>query len=168
MLMEIANTIILLIGLIILGWYQRSRTRVLQRYLTSQKSILDSLKVYIDIFDPQQLQAWVKSREETIEKQNDIEIERMRSFVRGLMKERLETGKWIERETSAATDLIIRLLFHAPPHVRKKCIAKTPNSMFKDAIRKVLDQMPEYRQVLPVEGMGSASHNAEMKRNELG
>ena len=93
MLMEIANTIILLIGLIILGWYQRSRTRVLQRHLTSQKNILNNLKVYLDIFDPQQLETWVKSRQETIEKQNDLEIERIQSFVRGLMKERLETGK---------------------------------------------------------------------------
>ncbi|MBW1794706.1 MAG: hypothetical protein JRJ38_09800 [Deltaproteobacteria bacterium] len=154
--MEIASTIILLIGLIILGWYQKGRIKILERDIASQKSILDSLKVYLDIFDPQQLQAWVKIRQETIEKQNDLEIERMRSWMEGLMQERFEGGKWIERETSAATDLMIRLLFYAPPHIRKKSIAKMPNSMFKDAVKKVLDRMPEYDQILAAGGIESA------------
>ncbi|MBW1675623.1 MAG: hypothetical protein JRJ79_03230 [Deltaproteobacteria bacterium] len=156
MVMEIASTIILLIGLIILGWYQKGRIKILERDIASQKSILDSLKVYLDIFDPQQLQAWVKIRQETIEKQNDLEIERMRSWMEGLMQERFEGGKWIERETSAATDLMIRLLFYAPPHIRKKSIAKMPNSMFKDAVKKVLDRMPEYDQILAAGGIESA------------
>ena len=154
--MEIANTIILLIGLIILGWHQNRRIRILERHLASQKSILDILKVYLDIFDPEQLQAWVKIREESVEQQNDLEVERMRSWMEGLMQERLEAGKWIERETSAAMDLMIRLLFYASPHIRKKSIAKMPNSMFKDAVKKVLDQMPEYEQILAVGGLGSA------------
>ncbi|MBW2329489.1 MAG: hypothetical protein JRF30_00800 [Deltaproteobacteria bacterium] len=128
----------------------------MERDIASQKSILDSLKVYLDIFDPQQLQAWVKIRQETIEKQNDLEIERMRSWMEGLMQERFEGGKWIERETSAATDLMIRLLFYAPPHIRKKSIAKMPNSMFKDAVKKVLDRMPEYDQILAAGGIESA------------
>jgi len=156
MVMEIASTIILLIGLIILGWYQKGRIKILEKDIASQKSILDSLKVYLDIFDPQQLQAWVKIRQETIEKQNDLEIERMRSWMEGLMQERFEGGKWIERETSAATDLMIRLLFYAPPHIRKKSIAKMPNSMFKDAVKKVLDRMPEYDQILAAGGIESA------------
>lgn len=157
--MEIANTIVLLIGIVILGWYQKGRIKTLESHLAAQKSILDSLKVYLDIFDPQQLQAWVKIREETIEKQDDVEIQRMRSWMEGLMQERFEAGKWIERETSAATDLMIRLLFHAPPHVRKKSITKMPNSMLKDAIKKILDRMPKDSQILPAAGIGSASPN---------
>jgi hypothetical protein len=140
-----------------LGWYQNGRTKALENHLTSQKSILDSLKVYLDIFDPQQLQAWVKIREKTIENQDDVEIQRMRSWMEGLMQERFEAGKWIERETSAATDLMIRLLFYAPPHVRKNSISKMPNSMLKDAIKKILDRMPKNSQVLPAERIGSAS-----------
>ncbi len=38
--MEIASTIILLIGLIILGWYQKGRIKILERDIASQKSIL--------------------------------------------------------------------------------------------------------------------------------
>jgi hypothetical protein len=155
--MEIANTIVLLIGIVILGWYQKGRIKTLESHLSAQKSILDSLKVYLDIFDPHQLQAWVKIREETIEKQDDVEIQRMRSWMEGLMQERFEAGKWIERETSAATDLMIRLLFHAPPHVRKKSISKMPNSMLKDAIKKVLDGMPKDSQILQAGWIGSAS-----------
>ncbi|MBW2018977.1 MAG: hypothetical protein JRI58_02285 [Deltaproteobacteria bacterium] len=158
--MEIANTIILVIGLIILGWYQKSRIKILEKHLASQKSILDILKIYLDIFDPQQLQAWVKIRQKTIEKQNDLEIDKMRAWMAGLMQERFETGKWVERETNAAMDLIIRLLFYAPPNVRKKSIAKMPNSMFKDVVKKILDRMPEYGEILAAGGIATASPNS--------
>ena len=156
MVVEIANTIILLMGLIILGWYQRGQIKLLETDLASHKSILDSLKVYLDIFDPEELHGWVKIRQETIEKQDDVEIERMRAWREALMQERFEGGKWIERETSAATDLMIRLLFYAPPHIRTKSIEKMPNSMFKDAFKKVLDRMPKYDQILAAGGIGSA------------
>ena len=141
--MEIAFSIILIAGLIISGWYQMGRIKILERHLASQKSLLDRIKVYLDIFDPQEIQAWLKIREETIENENEVEIKRMQSWMEQLMKERFETGKSTEREIHAATDLITRSLFYAPPHIRKKSIEKMPNSMLKDAVRKVLDQMPE-------------------------
>ncbi len=155
--MEIASTIILIIGIVILGWYQKGQIEVLKRHLASHKSILDSLKVYLDIFDPQQLHALAKIREETTEEHDDVEIQKMRAWMEGLMQERFEAGKWIERETGAATDLMIRLLFHASPHARQKSIEKMPNSMVKDAIKKVLDRMPGNSQILPAGGIGSAS-----------
>ena len=91
--MEIASTIILIIGIVILGWYQKGQIEVLKRHLASHKSILDSLKVYLDIFDPQQLHALAKIREETIEKHDDVEIQKMRAWMEGLMQERFEAGK---------------------------------------------------------------------------
>ena len=155
--MEIACTIIVLIALIILGWYQRGQMKLLETDLASHQRVLDCLKVYLDIFDPEQLQAWVKTRQETAEQQDDLEIERMRSWMEGLMQERFEGGKWIERETSAATDLMIRLLFYAPPHLRRKSVEKMPNSMFKDAFKKVLDRMPEHDQIFALGGIECAS-----------
>ena len=163
--MEIAGTIILLVGMIILGWYQRGQIKLLETDLASHQRILDYLKVYLDIFDPEHLQAWVRTRQETVEQQDDLEIERMRSWMEGMMQERFEGGKWIERETSAATDLMIRLLFYAPPHLRRKSIEKMPNSMFKDAFKKVLDRMPEHDQIFSAGGLQSAPPTSQVGKS---
>jgi len=145
--METGSAVIIVLGLVLLGWYQRSRIAALERDLASQKNVLDRLKVYFDIFDPEQLQRWVKNKEETTKMEDDSEIQELRSLMQGLVAERFETGKWVEREVIASTDLIIRLLFYASPSVREESLAKMPNSMFKDAVRMVVNRMPEYCQV---------------------
>jgi hypothetical protein len=97
----------------------------------------------------------VKNKEETTKREHDSEIQELRSLMQGLVAERIETGKWVEREVIASTDLIIRLLFYASPGVREESLAKMPNSMFKDAVRMVVNRMPEYCQVFTA-GQSSA------------
>jgi len=145
--MEIGIAVIIVLGLVLLGWYQRSLIVALGKDLASQKEVLDRFRVYFDIFDPEQLQRWVRNKEETTEREHDSEIQELRSLMQGLVAERFETGKWVEREVIASTDLIIRLLFYASPGVREESLAKMPNSMFKDAVRMVVNRMPEYCQV---------------------
>jgi hypothetical protein len=161
--MEIGSAVIIVLGLLILGWYQKSRIVALGKDLASQKEVLDRLKVYFDIFDPEQLQRWVKNKEETTKREHDSEIQELRSLMQGLVAERFETGKWVEREVIASTDLIIRLLFYASPRVREESMAKMPNSMFKDAVRMVVNRMPEYCQVLAAGQSSADEDQAETK-----
>ena len=154
--MEIAYTVILIAGLVILAFFQNSRIKALERRVGSQKEILDLLKTYLEIFDAKQLQAWIQCRQRTLEQKNDAEIEKMCSWMAGLMRERFEAGHWKEREITAATDLMIRLLFYAPTSVRETSIAKMPNSMYKDAVKKLLDRIPECDQFVPPAGAGLA------------
>ena len=160
--METGSAVIIVLGLVLLGWYQRSRIAALERDLASQKNVLDRLKVYFDIFDPEQLQRWMKNKEETTEREHDSEIQELRSLMQGLVAERFETGKWVEREVIASTDLI-RLLFYASPSVREESLAKMPNSMFKDAVRMVVDRMPEYCQVFAAAQSSPDEGQAETK-----
>ena len=160
--MELVYMVILIAGLITLAFYQNSRIKALERDLTSQKTILETLKVFLDLFDPQQLQGWIKCKQEGFEEENDREIQKMCVWMAGLMQERFEAGHWKEREITAATDLMIRLLFYAPQSVREMSFAKMPNSMYKDAVRKVLDKMPECDQFLPPGGGGlSPAHSSD-------
>ncbi len=159
--MEMVWTLGLVIGFIILGWHQKRQIAILEKKLASHKDVLDSLKDYLDIFDPQKLKSWLTCREETVEKQNEAEIEKLRSLMKGLVAERFETGKRVEREINAATDLMTRLLLYAPPHVREKCLEKMPNSMFKDAARMIVGRMPECGQILPVASKESTATDSE-------
>jgi hypothetical protein len=147
--MEIAYTVILIAGLVILAFFQNNRIKALERRVASQKEILDLLKTYLEIFDAKQLQGWIQCKQRTLEQQNDAEIEKMCSWMASLMQERFEAGHWKEREITAATDLMIRLLFYAPASVREMSIAKMPNSLYKDAVKKLLDRIPECDQFLP-------------------
>jgi hypothetical protein len=142
--MDIVNTIIVLIGFICLGWYHKSRIAALERDLASQKCTLDRLGVYCDIFDPQRLQVWITNREESGRRQDDLAVGELHSLMEGLVAERFEKGKRIEREISALTDLTTRLLFYAPPNLREEFLTRMPNSSFKDAVRMVVDRMPKH------------------------
>jgi hypothetical protein len=154
MAMELAYAVILIVGLILLAFHQNNRVKALEKHFEEQQKILDRLKVYLDMFDPQQVQAWMKCKQEAVEKEDGQEIERMCTWMAGIMQERFEAGHWKEREITAATDLIIRLLFYAPQSVREMSIARMPNSMYKDAVRKVMGRMPESDQFLPPKGLG--------------
>ncbi|MBW1896536.1 MAG: DUF4855 domain-containing protein [Deltaproteobacteria bacterium] len=152
--MELVYAVILIVGLILLGFHQNKKVKALEKHLEEQQKTLDRLKVYLDMFDPQQVQAWMKCKQDAIEEEGNQEIEKMCTWMAGIMQERFEAGHWKEREITAATDLIIRLLFHAPPSVRDMCIARMPNSMYRDAARKVVGRMPECDQFLPPTRLG--------------
>jgi hypothetical protein len=165
MAMELAYAVILIVGLILLAFHQNSRVKALEEHLEKQQHTLDKLKIYLDMFDPEQLKAWMKCKQDAINEEDEQEIERMCTWMAGIMQERFEAGRWKEREIAAATDLIIRLLFYAPPSVRERSIARMPNSMYKDAVRKVMARMPESDQLLPPTGLGlSTPPNDDEKR----
>jgi hypothetical protein len=67
--MEVINIIIACIGLILLGWYQKYRIRLLQEELNSQKNILEKTKEFFVLFDLNKLKDYVQLREETISMQ---------------------------------------------------------------------------------------------------
>jgi hypothetical protein len=94
--MDIANTAIVLIGFVCLGWYQKRRISALERDLASQKCTLDRLGVYCDIFDPERLQVWITNREETRKKEEDMAIGELHSLMEGLVAERFEKGQRIK------------------------------------------------------------------------
>ena len=150
--MEMVGTVIIVIGFVFLAWYLKTRMATLERDLAAHKTVLNRLEAYCDIFDPEKLRGWVKNREETASRQQDTEIQKLQSLMEGLVVERFETGKRIDREIGAFTDLIVRLLFHAPPHIREETLAKMPNSMFKDVVRMVLNRMPEYCHIFGIRG----------------
>ena len=153
--MEWVDTIVIVIGFILLGWYQHYRIRSLEgqivshrHLLASQKDVLESVQVCLDVFRPEQLRGWARSTEDAIEKERELEIEKIRSGMEGLMQDTSKGSRWTAREINATTDLIVRLLFHVPLDVRKKCIEKMPNSMSRDVCKKVVDHIPEYEQIL--------------------
>ena len=155
--MEFAYALTLIVGLGAVAFYQNNQIKVLGKQLAVQSSVLDQLKVYLDLFDPDQLQGWIERKQLSVEEEDDREIEKMCTWMAGVMQERLEAGQWKEREITAATDLIIRLLFYAPSSVREMSMKKMPNSMFKDAVRKVFDRLPDSDQLLPPRGTGLSS-----------
>jgi len=67
------ETIVLILGLLFLGWYQKYQIGILKRELESQKNIISSLKQYSDILDVKKIKEFVALSEETIRKKTEIE-----------------------------------------------------------------------------------------------
>lgn len=68
------NTVIFIIGLISLGWYQRRQIGILKKEVESQNNIISNLKQYSDIIDIKKVEEFVKISEATIEKKKEIEL----------------------------------------------------------------------------------------------
>lgn len=84
--MEIVYLIVNIIGLIILGWYQRYRIKALKTQvetqngiLNSQNKLIESSKMYVDMYQPDKIDKVVKMRETRFEDEKNEEIGEIKS-----------------------------------------------------------------------------------------
>jgi hypothetical protein len=67
------STIVLVIGLILLGWYQKYQINILKKELESQRKIISNLEKYTNILDVEKIREFVDISEETIRKKSELE-----------------------------------------------------------------------------------------------
>jgi hypothetical protein len=64
-----------LIAILLVGYFQRERIKTLETTLSSQKSILDAVKIYFEIFKIDELKKYVSLSEENVKKEARKQIE---------------------------------------------------------------------------------------------
>ena len=147
--MELLEIIIMVIGFIGLGVYQHYKTKNLKDQIDYQKGILESVKIYVDIFQPEKLKDYVKISEETFKIERDREFEKYLKVVTHLLdpqilehkKDTTRLVNFLSREYKAALELLFRLLLFVSPDNRKLAIEKLPDSISKEILMKSMDEI---------------------------
>ena len=80
------NTILLAVGFVFLGWYQKYQIDILRKEIESQKNIISSLKQYSDILDINKIKEFVSVSEITIEKKKELEKNEMQKELTAKIK----------------------------------------------------------------------------------
>ncbi len=163
--MELLEIIIMIIGFSGLGVYQHYKIKSLKdqidkqgKLLDYQKGIFESLKIYVDIFQPEKIKDYVKISEETIKMETTIEIEKYKEVMYNLLpkleKSNQEQKKlreltrevsdfikhFINNEYSNVYRLLFQLTYFVSPDDRKIALDSiSDGDIKKDLLNKIVE-----------------------------
>lgn len=149
--MEWIQTAVTVVGLILLGWYQRYKIKILEhqiqnqeKLLNDQGKILQNAQVYTELFNPDKLKEYVAIREETIEKRNEVEFQKIKTELEKQIERSKDTSAKIFTEFKATMKLAVNLIGYCPKEMRETELATVPDSMIKEAFRDTMEKSPYY------------------------
>jgi len=91
--MEYVNMALIVIGFIIIGYYQKQKIGALEKQLNSQKELIGSTEAFFDLFDLEKLKGYVDIVEKKVRTEMECQIGDLQSE---LNKERQKAGKTVE------------------------------------------------------------------------
>jgi hypothetical protein len=124
------NTIIIIIGFIFLGWYQKYRIDILKAEVTSQRNMIESqskvihdAKAFIDLIDLEKIKEYTHLTLENVEIKKNIEIEKLKAEFE---KESKKSDIW-GRELRALIIFAYDVVENSPPFYTEEAVDKLPN-----------------------------------------
>ena len=77
--MEYVNAALIVIGFLIIGYYQKQKIGALEKQLDSQKEILGNTKTFFDLFDLEKLKGYVEIVEKKVRTEMECQIDDLKS-----------------------------------------------------------------------------------------
>ena len=149
--MEILRLIIMVVGFVALGLYQRYCIKALKTQVEAQQSLLstqnkaiESLKMYVEIFNPEKIKEFVKMRETTFDDFKNKEINRVTEEMHEQSKTARDAMTLLIKEYAAALDIIFDSLYYLPINLRYSIANKASNSITKTNLSKNASRFPYY------------------------
>ena len=145
--METAILIIDIIGfagLAIYVWVLNKQIRSQRGLLDAQSKTIESMKMYVDIFEPQKLHEFVNMREITFEDKKNKEIEKIILEMEAQIKKRENAFKVLIEELGSTIHIIFRLAYYVHPDLRKTAMASARESYIKSGLFAEIEKMPYY------------------------
>jgi len=128
-LLGLVQTIVILIGLGILGYYQKRKINALEKQISTQEEVLENVKTYFDIFQLKRLKEYVKVSEETIAKQKDLEIQKLLNEMTDEIDKERNNYEYLLNEWRALAKLSIMFVYYVPRDYRERAIQDAGQSM---------------------------------------
>ncbi len=148
-IMEIVNTILIAIGLIILGWHQKYKIKGLEDQIKSQSEILDShnkhlefLKGIDELLNPKKQLERVNAIEELVEKKSDYEIENYKNQMKEQHKESTDAASFFLKVYVSTLQVLYRIMYYVHPDIRKKIIEKIEDEDERNGVLKASEKIP--------------------------
>ena len=77
--MEYLNTALIVIGFLIIGYYQKQKIGALEKQISSQKDIIGNTKAFFDMFDLEKLKDYVEIVEKKVRTEMECQIAELKS-----------------------------------------------------------------------------------------
>ncbi len=137
--MEYVNAALIIIGFIIIGYYQREKIGALEKQISSQKEILGSAKTFIDLFDLGKLKGYGEVIERKIRTEMESEITQMRNKYTEEEKKQKDSFStfvkdFVVKEFLSITKAFIMSLIYVPRDKRKPVFDKLDEGVIKQAL----------------------------------
>lgn len=145
--MEITRDIIQLIFtpimLLIIFGYQWYKIKNLKDQLGRHNSLLNSIKTYFDIINPELINQRVEMHEKIVEKEKKVALNEMESKLE-TMKDNMDvTRDILMKNLNSATGVIAQSFVFVPHSQRITIVEKMENSIIKDNLRSMLAKYKE-------------------------
>lgn len=128
------------IGFIIIWIYQREQNKTLRQEVKSlrgmledQKTVVDTIKSFKDIFDAEDFRQYVQMKVEI----KDMEIGKITKEFQDKITQRDEKGKIVTREYMAVASTMVHLLSITPLETRVQIIQQMKDSFSKEALKQI-------------------------------
>lgn len=152
--MEYVNLIVNVIGFVGLAWIilvLREKIKSQKEILDSQNDIIKSMKMFVDIYEPEKIKEFVKMREQTFEDQKNKDIEKMKSEMEKALGPNstlvADVLKLFMGEIGSLLKIVLNLAYYVRPDFRKTSFENSPNSHIKTLILNEINKSPYYGDV---------------------
>ena len=119
--MGMIGDIVIIILLIIVGYYQSRKIGSLEKQIKSQKGILESADTFFKLFDLEKLKGYAEIREEKVRMEKDIEFSKFKQDFEEKIKKQ-DADKF--PELISIINAFFDALTHLPSEVRNKVIER--------------------------------------------
>ena len=147
---DVALFIAYVVGFLIIFLHQRKKINALSTAVQSQKSILDSAKKFMDIFDLEKVKRYVEMERKTVEgetkeKLREIEEEKKKlsQEYEEKMKKRKESFSILIHEHKAMMGLVVFAMSYVPPADRFGLVELMDDSVAKETFKEQKLYLPE-------------------------
>ena len=169
MFIQNANPYIMIIGFIVIGYWQRHQIKALKDQITSQEGLIANLKMFNEIFDAKKVREYTRLSEEAIEKKKDMEIQEIKSELEFKIKSTTQTYEKREERTQRMVESMFETIFdlivYVPPDSRIKVVDKNKDDSLKPTLKKISEIMPYYK---PLTGNLFRDLDIRFTRNDSG
>ena len=143
--MELGDIIILIvfaIGYVIIFFYQKNKIGALETQIGTQKGISEQMEKFINIFDVERVEKYVKLSEKTVKMEKEEAIKKMESEFKMKESEAILDANYRMNEYTALYELAIDMIAKSPySPVVEKSLKAMRNTDAKQGLEKFLDKV---------------------------
>ena len=120
--MEIVGDIVIVILLIIIGYYQNHKIGSLEAQIKSQKGILESADTFLKLFDLEKLKGYGEILAEKVKVEKEIELKKINEDFEEKIKRHKDASKFLEGEFLLLIRAFLEAFSYLPSNFREKVI----------------------------------------------
>ena len=109
----------------------REKIKSQKEILDSQNDIIKSMKMFVDIYQPEKIHEFVKMREPTFEDRKNKDIEKIKSEMEKELSKKSDFLKVLGDEYNSSLEIAMYLTAFVPPNLRKDAIQNVSENLRK-------------------------------------